>query len=1230
MNKKEHRFGIDLDRHGVIEAHAGTGKTWTIIQMVLRILEKEKTTADGVKSFICINEILLVTFTEKAAGELKRRIRKGLEDRIRAMGDAGNAELKRHLEQCLNNLHEALIGTIHGVCLRLLQTWPFETGIPFTTSIIDDSEGLADALRESMRTDWQDAANHLPWALERLQAEGTVIEEKHFGLVRELALKLLDDENTVLDRRACAGLTLAGLRGQLDELSKEINSEASNAPFRQMIRSLLDGLKSAKSSGAMKPERVIMLDARVEDLEKMCRSDQYDASILKAPCSFGRGKIFPATESKKVPGIDRINALCDSIAAHPHLALLNRSTEITGSLLLALLCDAAVLLRDRWRSAKREKGLISFQDMLRLMNRAVTESPAFRSLLRERLRYGIIDEFQDTSSLQWLIFKKIFLEPAGSAGPRIFIVGDPKQSIYSFQGADVRSYLDAKSAIVKNGGKTYPLTENFRSLRETIEGYNAVFAKPDTGPDWFAFDGTADETGRISYPSESEGGETARAHARSPEHPLDSALDRPVQVMVLEGNAPGRLRRMASWTALTVRRLIDRNTRITVPDGDAWKEITLSCEHFAVIVEKHRLAVPFLEEFQKRGIPAVKYKMEGVFQSAMARDLRTLLRAILNPAGDPAPRLAALLTMFFNRNPVDLDPEKALEPCAGSGRKCGCMFHALEEWTFLASRQLWARLFKSIYDRTGVRELLITLEDGKRRLADLRQVSEYSLEKLYRGNFSLEQLVERLGRLLAEEESAGRDENLHVLATGRSCVKVLTMHAAKGLEFPMVFVATGGSEKRRPSPGTLCWMDGRKQMVMPSLSFSQEPLKELFNADSTDTITANIQEKQERRRLLYVALTRAQAMLFVPAHCKSAGGDADRGWVKGCPPPGKASDNDLTPRLLELLDRRDKRIGVFDPGDLSGILAGKTETTGITSPPFEKIPEPVDIETLGLPSLICRQTSYTELSRSITLDRAIDRSEEIDPPDETTVEKDKGIRPFLPGGKETGDALHLAIEEILQMENAALFIANGAELTKHVSKYLEKNGVLKKIVGDSPRTKAILQAVDYIKGALTTPIALPTGDTISIIGIQKSCRIPEMEFQLSVAPHWVHGYMDLVFRVKNEKAKHPWRYFVLDWKSDRLDTFDAQNVQECMEGRHYTLQARVYCHALDKYLRGLLRDEYDHEQNLGGAVYVFLRSFAVASPDDDVCHTWTRAADPGQDSDFTARQLDHPVNNKTW
>jgi exodeoxyribonuclease V beta subunit len=1222
---------IDLGRHGVIEAHAGTGKTYTIVETVLRILQEPVTATDGRQAYTHIRDLLLVTFTEKAAGELRKRIREGIEKRIaelRLDSAAVSTGLMQHFDDCLNNIHESFIGTIHSVCLRLLQTWPFETGVHFRTEIVADAEGLADALRESLRTDWQDEGTTIPWALERLREQGVPLEEKHFGLTVEMAGKLLDRDNTVLDRRAIGGRRLDGLRSDLEKVRKTLDDRKSAADLGSAIESLCSALDKVSKSGALEPDRLEMLSSRVSELRDMCRSNVYDTKVLSAPCQTGRKNIYTKAHHKKAPGLAGIEQLCAVISSHPYCAQLKKKEELSALLPLTLICDAAEFLCGRWLRTKQEKGLVSFQDMLRLMHAAVSGNPKFRDVLRQRLRYGIIDEFQDTSILQWRIFEGIFLGNRGENGPRLFIVGDPKQSIFAFQGADVQSYCDAKSAIKKDNGKVYGLIHNYRSLPEIVDGCNAVFGKSDDGPDWFAFDNSAAGTGGIAYPSEGEGGAAARVPEKrtgKPENPLPFSA---VQVMAVEGNAPARRRTMAEWTSSAIRALKGRT--ITVPDGLKWKNITLDYKDFAVIVEAHRLAGYFLERFQADGIPAVKYKMEGVFQSPVARDLHALLRAVLHPAQDPAPRLAALLTRFFNRHPAAVDPGKDLESCGDPGRQCGCISHALEEWTFLASRQRWSRLFKSIEDRTGVRERLVRLVDGGRHLADLRQVSDYCVEKLCRGNLSLEQLVEHLGRLLAEEESAGQDKNLFMLATDRSSVRVLTMHAAKGLEFPVVFVAPGGSGRKGKGMGTLSWIEDRKQRVMPMVSSGREQLKNLFDGEET-RIPPNLQDTQERRRRLYVSLTRAQAMLFVPAQVdsvvKDSAGIVD---LQKCRLPKSSPDCDLTPRLqmLGLNGSGTKEIELFDAGRWRSL-------------PLEKNSEPVDhldpawvmpgearaasdeiengIRALDLAGRICRQTSYTELSRGAVSDRTIDHSHEDDEAEqETAAGESAAPRSPLPGGRQTGDALHLALEEMAHEQDLAPFAASDWEMNELVRKYLKRNGILKDLADPD---SAIASAASCIRGALTAPLPLPANyGTVTIAGLPRSDRVPEMEFFLSVSPHWVHGYMDLVFRIKNKDAQHPWRYFVLDWKSDRLATFDRRSVDACIEKRHYDLQATIYSNALDKHLKGVLGHDYDPDENLGGAVYVFLRSF-TAVPAADLCHAWTRPASPEDDSTFTEKQI---------
>jgi ATP-dependent exoDNAse (exonuclease V) beta subunit (contains helicase and exonuclease domains) len=1209
-------YKICLSRHGVIEAHAGAGKTHTIVQMVLRILQEPVPDAHGKPGYIHIREILLVTFTEKAAGELKHRIREGLENRIKD----NNTDCADHLEDCLNNLHEAFIGTIHGVCLRLLQTWPFETGMPFKTGKVDDAEGLADTLRESMRIDWQDPETSIPWALSQLQATGMLLEEKHFKLVREIAEKLLDKENTVLDRRAIGGNRLHDLRLQMEDVQKSLNNWQSIAGFKSALESLITELNAVSNTGKLEPDRCEMLRKRVSQLREMCESSRYNTKILIAPCKFGRSGIYTQAHLKKIPGLAAIDALCTAISGHSYLEQLKKKEKISDYMALTLFCDAAELLRDRWVRIKGEKGLVSFQDMLRLMHRAVLNNPLFRDALRKRLRYGIIDEFQDTSILQWQIFNRIFLEASEGNGPRLFIVGDPKQSIYSFQGADVQSYLDAKISIEKKNGQVYSLIHNFRSLPETIDGYNSILGRETGGEDWFAFASSVDGKERISYPSEEKNGALAgppRERVAKPGHPLN---DKPVQVMVLEGNAARRRADMAAWTSAVIRSL--KGKSISVPQGAGWADLQLDYKDFAVIVEAHGLAEYFLERFQADGIPAVKYKMEGVFQSAMARDLHALLRAVLHPAGDPAPHLAALLTRFFNRHPAAIEPEKDIEPCRNLSGDCDhgstCISHALEEWVFLSSKHLWSRLFTSIQERTGIRERLVRLADGKRCLADLRQVIDYCIEKLYQDNFSLQQLATHLGRLLEEEETVSQDKNLYTLATEESSVRVLTMHAAKGLEFPIVFVATGSSDKKSKSPDTVCWIEDHKLRVMPVESSRKELLSSSFD-EGAEKCPPSLQRTQERRRLLYVAMTRAQAMLFVPVHLAKEKDKAVKWAARKLP---SWPDNDLTPRLLGLFDQ--KKIEQFDdrrwnsrPSQKIKELDDHLDPAWVIPDSAQKVSKEIlsQIQLLNIAGRICRQTSYSELSRKAWSDRALDRSEGDDENPETFVAQGEQLPPTaLPRGKLTGDALHLALEELLGLESLDS-IPGPVFVEKIAQQYLERNRVLQPLTRQSDRMIAIQSAAGIIQAALRQPYELSGKESVTIFDLPKNCRVPEMEFLLDKGHDWVHGYMDLVFRLEKPQAKHPWQYFVLDWKSDSLKTFEPGTIESCMKERHYELQAKIYCHALDRHLKGLLGKDYNPEDNLGGALYVFLRSFENPGPNGTV-HSYYRTAEPDKDDEF--------------
>ncbi len=1197
---------IDLSRHGVIEAHAGTGKTYTIVKLVLRMLESFIDDGKEKKRRIHIREILLVTYTEKAAGELKKRIREELEERIAALRPEED-EIRSHLESCLNNLHEALIGTIHAVCLRLLQTWPFESNVHFDTEIVDDAEGLETVLRESMRTDWQDASTGIPRALEHMAKNGDPIEDKHLTVIYRTAKELLDTKYSQLDRSIAETFTLTDFS---DEFRNVDNLKSGNREnFCRLMGDFINALDEAEESGLMESDRIELLHQRLPELQQMQMGDNVSLSILSNPFQVGRLKIFTKDHFKLIPAAAAAEKYRLEIQRHSFIAAQELEQKLEKQLLFTFICATSDLLARRWRQTKMSRGLVSYQDMLQLMDRAVGNGAVFSASLRDRLRYAIIDEFQDTSRIQWEIFRRLFLENDTGKSTRLFIVGDPKQSIYAFLGADVQSYLDARTAICGSHGPVQKLKSNFRSLDATIKGYNAIFTADSGTADWFMFDN--DKNG-ITYRTDE-----AVAPPSRPKVPLHPVQITPVQIMPLAGSSPKRMEQMARDTCKAIVKLV--GTKLSLPDGLVWDDITLNYGDFAVIVEKNDFAPPFIDAFRKENIPAVKYKMGGVFQSPMARALHALLQALLSPSGEPAPRLAALLTHFFNRRPETIDPEHDLEPCGNA--QCGgdtlCIAHALREWTGLADRGYWAQLFESIRRRTGIAKRLISLSDGERHLADLRQIIDYSIEKLYCDHYSLARLTEHLGDLLEEEESGNQDRNLHMLETQKSSVKILTMHAAKGLEFPVVFVVTGGSVTQARTP--LRWVDtsGKKHLV-PILSNSKDD-RTIFPALADANDIAIRQMRRERRRLLYVALTRAQAILFVPMHLKEIP-EAISGCVKWTEcKPGTGADNDLTPKLQELLDAGSDNppVALFDadklpaaPGD--GVAAAPDS---FHPPSADEYP---DIGSLELLSRVCRQTSYSQLSRETPSAREIDRSEEVDDDDDGATIR---IPSPLPGGKQTGDALHCAIENILGNGDVRKLIDNEHDITEIIQKYLNRNGIItriERVTGEAGNAaeEAIAAARNCVVGALTTAITLPDGSLLSgVASLDSADRLAEMEFLLQIDRHWAHGYMDLVFRMSNPAGgDHPWRYFVLDWKSDTLAAFDKTTVERCIHERHYDLQAKLYSHALDVYLRGVLQNTYDPAQHLGGAVYLFLREHEKMSLER--ASVWAYAASPENDKNY--------------
>jgi ATP-dependent exoDNAse (exonuclease V) beta subunit len=339
--------------------------------------------------------------------------------------------------------------------------------------------------------------------------------------------------------------------------------------------------------------------------------------------------------------------------------------------------------------------------------------------------------------------------------------------------------------------------------------------------------------------------------------------------------------------------------------------------------------------------------------------------------------------------------------------------------------------------------------------------------------------------------------------------------------------------------------------------------------------------ERENRRLLYVAMTRPQAMLFVPKHKK------DRG---------------LAQRLEDLLKQDgNPNIALFDAERFCnrGHQENKPEIDGSEQIQLDDIPA------LSLQEFIIQETSYTQLNKKSNYFNDENKDDEYHTEKvEYTDHNSKNQPQLLKGGNLTGIALHAALENILGLDDINAIINDDSKLNDIVKKYL-KHGVITDDMTEEEQRNAISQASSHIKDALCTPYPLPSGDKTVIADLPKPDRLPEIEFMLSCTPHRIRGFMDLVFRVRNDKHRaHPYKYYIIDWKSDILNDYDNDAVKRYCEEKNYLLQAQIYSLALDKYLKGILQEQYNRYENLGGSFHVFIRKpgsywYRTANPQED-------------------------------
>lgn len=430
--------------HKVIDASAGTGKTFTIEQIVIDLLRTGAAQLD---------QILIVTFTEKATGELRARIRATIEG---VLSGQNSAEVERRLNDALASFHRAPIHTIHSFCRRMLTELAFDSGVRFGLDLasgrLEFHEALRAELRERLKSDLRVERLIGEW----LSDEGGTADELEELLWQAHSQRYLRTGGHNLNQNALIDLAnlfdakvLVGAY-QLAAITDDARIDAIAATGE--LEAILN-----RANGSV---AILAEGLRDFDLERVCEPKA--ARRVRSE----KRPFFP----DQMP--DRVCAIID--AARRTRATLDIEQRIVDELLFAVV--------SRMDARKRERGTLDYEDMLKWLADAL-DGPRGKSLaatLRERYRVTLIDEFQDTDDLQWKIFRQVFVE--GGESNRIYVIGDPKQAIYGFRGADVHAYLEACKQLSKSGATTVHLRENFRSTSDMIDACNLIFDQDAAEP----------------------------------------------------------------------------------------------------------------------------------------------------------------------------------------------------------------------------------------------------------------------------------------------------------------------------------------------------------------------------------------------------------------------------------------------------------------------------------------------------------------------------------------------------------------------------------------------------------------------------------------------------------------------------------------------------------------------------------------------------------------------------
>jgi exodeoxyribonuclease V beta subunit len=1186
----QHLDPLSFPLHGsrLIEASAGTGKTWTIAALYLRLVLGHGADAAFVRALLP-SEILVMTFTRAATGELANRVRERLVEAaalfrgqldssdpfLLALADAYPGQAERNvaahrLVLAAETMDEAAIFTIDAWCQRMLREHAFDSGSLFDEDLVSDERALfEDAAHDYWRQHVYPlgASTLAPvtacWAnvgalklavrelVSRTHLLGESEPEPLGGLVGRLQGAL----------RAELALLKQGWAARADEMERWIGGQRERQPKcfngnKLRADSLVKWFEALRS-WANDPEQVVP-DLNDTAWRRLCPDGIVDA--------------FSKDFTAEVPAcFDATAPLQEALAALtplPH----------------ALLRHAASHIARRMRELKTRERQFGFADMLERLKQAL-EGPngaALRQRIVLQFPVAMVDEFQDTSPDQYRIFDLLYQVAANDPQQGLFMIGDPKQSIYGFRGADIHSYLAARRA---TEGRHYQLGVNYRSSAQLVGAVNKLFchAEGQAGAGGYpggAFGFRRGGDNPLPFEPVAAKGHRERLVGAGTAHALSICSAGPMDQEQYRAY-------FAHHCAEHIVGLLG-DKRVGFTDGERFRRLMPA--DVAILVRDRREAAAVRRALVERKVASVYLSdKDSVLESAEAADVLRWLYAVANPLDGLLAR-AAFATRTAGLGLGQL-AELSSDEVAWEAR-----VEQLKNLHGAWQRQGVLAMLRRFVHELGLPARLLREPGGERRLTNLLHLAEL----LQQASTELEG-EQALIRWLAEQVEGlgeGGDERVLRLESDAELVKVVTVHKSKGLEYPLVylpFAVTARATTRR-SRAFFEFMDedGARRI---DLSMSDEAMALVDRA-----------RLEEDLRLLYVALTRARHFLWLgvaPVGARSKGENRLHESALGYLLGGGAKVDALALHAhLERLRGGMDDIGLHELGAAEGrtqLLREDVRPALLAAPRYQARFE--RDWTIG---------SFTSLVRHATAPPAPMRAQEQTlleeaPQLSTPARIEDAPWHRFPRGSVPGNFMH---EQLEWMAQEGFARADEPEFLLRLGERIERAGWGNRRDDALAWLHAVAGTPLPPLGAALCEIAEPVpelefwfpSERLDVARLDQLCRSRIMKgvARPVLPPRVLHGmlkgFADLVF-------EHAGRYWVLDYKTNALGLGDAAYTQAAMElalaEHRYDIQGSIYMLALHRLLRSRLGSAYDPGRQLGGAVFLFLRG--IAHPDTRGC-----------------------------